>query len=50
MTRMVSEVTKKAVGIKLTPILDPSININIYTDQMKNTTNYTIPGGPIWDG
>ncbi|KAK3940008.1 glycoside hydrolase family 61 protein [Diplogelasinospora grovesii] len=26
---------------------DPSININVYAT---NTTNYTIPGGPIWDG
>ncbi|RKU41303.1 hypothetical protein DL546_003220 [Coniochaeta pulveracea] len=29
---------------------DPSINIDIYTDEMKNTTTYEIPGGPIWDG
>ncbi|KAH8200922.1 hypothetical protein TruAng_004931 [Truncatella angustata] len=29
---------------------DPSINIDIYTDDMKKTTNYTIPGPPVWDG
>ncbi|KAK1762970.1 glycoside hydrolase family 61 protein [Phialemonium atrogriseum] len=29
---------------------DPSIKIDIYTDEMKKTENYTIPGGPIWSG
>ncbi|KAI1841081.1 hypothetical protein JX266_012739 [Neoarthrinium moseri] len=29
---------------------DPSINIDIYTDEMRETTNYTIPGPPVWDG
>ncbi|KAI1262756.1 glycoside hydrolase family 61 protein [Xylariaceae sp. FL1019] len=29
---------------------DPSIKIDIYTDAMKNTTNYTIAGPPVWDG
>ncbi|KAI1810789.1 lytic polysaccharide monooxygenase [Poronia punctata] len=29
---------------------DPSIFIDIYTDKMKNTTNYTIAGPPVWDG
>ncbi|KAK1752973.1 glycoside hydrolase family 61 protein [Echria macrotheca] len=28
---------------------DPSIKINIYAEKYQNTTNYTIPGGPIWD-
>ncbi|KAK5657445.1 hypothetical protein OQA88_3017 [Cercophora sp. LCS_1] len=28
---------------------DPSISIDIYADEFKDTTNYTIPGGPIWD-
>ncbi|KAK3346608.1 glycoside hydrolase family 61 protein [Lasiosphaeria hispida] len=29
---------------------DPSININIYSPKFDHTTNYTIPGGPIWEG
>ncbi|KAI8623232.1 glycoside hydrolase family 61 protein [Xylariaceae sp. FL1651] len=29
---------------------DPSIRIDIYSDAMKNTTNYTIAGPPVWDG
>ncbi|KAK0649025.1 glycoside hydrolase family 61 protein [Cercophora newfieldiana] len=29
---------------------DPSIRINIYAKEFDTTTNYTIPGGPIWDG
>ncbi|KAK4225417.1 glycoside hydrolase family 61 protein [Podospora fimiseda] len=27
---------------------DPSIKINIYTEEAMRTTNYTIPGGPVW--
>ncbi|KAK4111745.1 lytic polysaccharide monooxygenase [Canariomyces notabilis] len=29
---------------------DPSIKIDIYSEENMHTTNYTIPGGPIWDG
>ncbi|KAK4233383.1 glycoside hydrolase family 61 protein [Achaetomium macrosporum] len=29
---------------------DPSINIDVYAGPTANSTNYTIPGGPIWDG
>ncbi|KAI1333933.1 glycoside hydrolase family 61 protein [Xylariaceae sp. FL0016] len=29
---------------------DPSIKIDIYSDAMKATTNYTIAGPPVWDG
>ncbi|KIJ54077.1 lytic polysaccharide monooxygenase [Sphaerobolus stellatus SS14] len=27
---------------------DPSIDINIYSNQMATVTNYTIPGPPVW--
>ncbi|KAH6847545.1 glycoside hydrolase family 61 protein [Chaetomium sp. MPI-CAGE-AT-0009] len=29
---------------------DPSIFIDIYSEENANRTDYTIPGGPIWDG
>ncbi|KAI0544806.1 glycoside hydrolase family 61 protein [Xylaria curta] len=29
---------------------DPSIFIDIYADNMKDVTNYTIAGPPVWDG
>ncbi|KAL8364954.1 hypothetical protein RB595_003985 [Gaeumannomyces hyphopodioides] len=29
---------------------EPSLMIDIYSDEMKGVTNYTIPGGPIWEG
>ncbi|KAI1074833.1 glycoside hydrolase family 61 protein [Whalleya microplaca] len=29
---------------------DPSIKINIYSDEMKEVTNYTISGPPVWEG
>ncbi|KAK4464303.1 glycoside hydrolase family 61 protein [Cladorrhinum samala] len=29
---------------------DPSIKINVYTEEAMKTTNYTIPGGPVWTG
>ncbi|KAI0975212.1 glycoside hydrolase family 61 protein [Xylaria arbuscula] len=29
---------------------DPSIFIDIYADDMKDVTNYTIAGPPVWDG
>ncbi|KAI0893577.1 glycoside hydrolase family 61 protein [Annulohypoxylon nitens] len=29
---------------------DPSIRIDIYSDDMKTATNYTIPGPPVWNG
>ncbi|KAI2638426.1 glycoside hydrolase family 61 protein [Xylaria nigripes] len=29
---------------------DPSIFIDIYSESMKNVTNYTIAGPPVWDG
>ncbi|KAK4159423.1 glycoside hydrolase family 61 protein [Cladorrhinum sp. PSN259] len=29
---------------------DPSIKINIYTEEAMKTFNYTIPGGPVWTG
>ncbi|EJT71428.1 hypothetical protein GGTG_10686 [Gaeumannomyces tritici R3-111a-1] len=28
---------------------EPSLMIDIYSDEMKGVTNYTIPGGPIWE-
>ncbi|EMR61986.1 putative glycoside hydrolase family 61 protein [Eutypa lata UCREL1] len=27
---------------------DPSINIDIYSDELKNTTSYKVPGPPVW--
>ncbi|RYP66743.1 hypothetical protein DL771_007623 [Monosporascus sp. 5C6A] len=27
---------------------DPSIHIDIYSDELKDATNYTIPGPPVW--
>lgn len=76
MTRMVRKISNtgrtwllQGLGWYLSALLtdlDPSININIYSDQMRNTTvretnliqsnanvveqTYTIPGGPIWGG
>ncbi|KAK4187800.1 glycoside hydrolase family 61 protein [Podospora australis] len=29
---------------------DPSIEIDIYTEEAMETFNYTIPGGPVWTG
>ncbi|KAK4154235.1 glycoside hydrolase family 61 protein [Chaetomidium leptoderma] len=29
---------------------DPSIKINIYSEENANRTDYTVPGGPIWNG
>lgn len=29
---------------------DPSIKIDLYTDEAANTYNYTIPGGRVWPG
>ncbi|KAL2261150.1 hypothetical protein VTK26DRAFT_4624 [Humicola hyalothermophila] len=29
---------------------DPSIMVDIYSEENMNTTEYIIPGGPIWDG
>ncbi|CAK7212283.1 hypothetical protein SCUCBS95973_001411 [Sporothrix curviconia] len=29
---------------------DPSLKIDIYSDAMRKTYNYTIPGGPVWAG
>ncbi|KAK7983295.1 hypothetical protein PG989_010697 [Apiospora arundinis] len=29
---------------------DPSINIDVYSEAMKDVTNYTIPGPPVWRG
>ncbi|KAK3901556.1 glycoside hydrolase, partial [Staphylotrichum tortipilum] len=29
---------------------DPSIKINIYSEENANRTDYVIPGGPIWEG
>lgn len=36
--------------MKLMTLIDTSIDINIYTDEMRNTTSYEIPGGRVWDG